>query len=134
MKKIEKCLILSIVFFMIVPIVNANHPSCSIINQSKYLSTFDQVDNNEEIITFISGWNYRGIVTNRWGIIRDVSMGTSLGVGGFDIQGWKRNPIESFYYTTLSSIHASHFLGFCIPLDDGRYIFGIAFGNIEWSE
>lgn len=96
--------------------------------------TTDQVDNNDEIITFISGSNYDGIATLKWGLIRDVQMSISLGAGGFDIRGLKRNPIERFSYTTLSYIHASHFLGFCIPLYGGAHVFGIAFGNIEWRE
>jgi hypothetical protein len=136
MKIREKCLMLCIVFFMMIPIVSANHPSSSTDNQSKYLPASDQVDNNDEIITFISGSNYNGIATLKWGIIRDVQMSISLGAGGFDIKGWSRNPIESFFYTGLGYIHASHFLGFCIPglVVPGCFIFGIAFGNIEWRE
>jgi len=133
MKIREKCLVLCIIFFMMVPIVSANHPSSSTDNQSKYLPTSDQVDNNDEIITFIRGFSYQGIATLKWGIIRDVQMTATMGMGGFDIKGWSRNPIESFSYRTLDYIHAPHFLGFSIWLH-GFYIFGIAFGNIEWRE
>jgi len=136
MKIREKCLVLCIIFFMMVPIVSANHPSSSSStgNQSKYIPKIDQMENNDEIITFINGWNLEGIATLKWGIIRDVQMTVTLGLGGFNIQGWKRNPIESFSHTGLGYIHAFHFLGFGIPavFQAGCYVFGIAFGNIEW--
>jgi hypothetical protein len=111
MKKIlKRSIIIGIIFLFISTI---SLPVSAKNNTIK--STSDQVDNNDEIITFISGNNLEGIATQKWGIIRDVRMTVTLGIGGFDIKGWKQNPIERFSYTTLGYIHAPHFLGFCIP-------------------
>jgi len=109
------------------------HPSSSTLNQSKYLPAIDQVDNNDEIITFISGSTFEGIAINRWGILRDVDIYAIFGGTGLDIEGWKRNPTERFFYSGVNSIHASHFLGFSIPTKPTVFVIGIAFGNIEWS-
>ncbi len=95
--------------------------------------TTDQVDNNDEIITFISGSTFEGIAIHRWGIIRDVSIYAIFGGTGLDIEGWKRNPTERFFYSGVNSIHAPRFLGFSVPTSPGVFVIGIAFGNIEWS-
>jgi len=90
------------------------------------------VDSNEEIITFISG-SYCGYKINKGGFIRDVEIWAGMGGTGLWVRGWKHNPLEHFGRDTLG-IHAPRFIGIFIS-DGAPYgrVWGIAFGNIEWS-
>ena len=95
--------------------------------------TTDQMDNNDEIITFISGSHY-GLITNKWGFIRDVDIFAGMGGTGLEIKGRMQYTLESFHYLTVQYIHAPHFLGFSIPTGPPYgIVIGIAIGNIEWS-
>jgi len=89
------------------------------------------VDDNEEIITFISGSSDGAYVIKK-GFIRDIEITAGGGGTGLEIEGWKRNSTESFFYTGIEYIHASRFIGFFTGYKY-RPVRGIAFGNIEWS-
>ncbi len=121
---VSLCAMVLLVLGSFTNVVGMNTAYATITNKST-------VDDNEEIITFISGSSDGAHVIKK-GFIRDIEITAGGGGTGLEIKGWKRNSTESFFYTGIEYIHASRFIGFFTGYKY-RPVRGIAFGNIEWS-
>jgi hypothetical protein len=89
------------------------------------------INNNHEIITFISGSAYSSTI-NKEGIVRDIEIYAGAGGTLMEINGWRWQPLEHFTIGNVQYIHAYHFIGVDLGKPYGP-VRGIAFGNIEWS-
>jgi hypothetical protein len=101
-----KYYILCIFFLLLTPIISTDIPICNAGNQVEKMITIVSLDNNNEIITFISG-SYCNVRISKRGFIRDVeifagSAGTLMG-----IRGWRYPPLQRYHelnYTIYSCL------------------------------
>jgi len=125
-----------ILVILIPLIVSATFPlSQGIITKELYQSKFDDY---REVFTYIYG-SCHDITINKRGILRNVDFDIGAYWTSIQIEGWRRkidgSGFEHFYENSIGYIHAPHFLSIIyeekgIPLR--YYVFGFAFGNIDW--
>jgi hypothetical protein len=133
-KKIfDKCLIIILFLLLILPITCGNYLVEKSDNIEREISKSESFDNKEEIYTRITG-TLHGVKTNKRGFLwRDIEL---YGGGPFDYSMEIRSVLSPNFERiseVVVEIHASCFIGWIFPIQNGGQVYGIALGNIEWK-
>ena len=121
---VSLCVVVLLVLCSLSNVVGMNNGKTAIPDKT-------MVNNNQEIITFISGSAYSGNIIKN-GFIRNVEIFAGEGGTLMEIHGWRLHPFGRFHEINVQYIHASHFIGIFIGSPYGP-VRGIAIGNVEWS-